>query len=173
MHRLYQLAPGLLVLDHEDRAHEKLIELFRDLFDLRGVCLFDGDRSEIYCTGCARHGFAEQLDRTNMTDLVVNLVEQYARQSSDRTFLVANETTATEILADSDLLHLALRQLLDNACKYSPPGSAVKVSLELQNEQAAVRVSNSGNLIRSNERTRILSASIVEQKHGTWRQVPV
>jgi two-component system, OmpR family, sensor histidine kinase KdpD len=303
MHRLYQLAQGLLALDPEDRAHEKLIELFRDLFELRGVCLFDGDRSEIHCTGCARHGFAEQtqaafssgiesddtsteilirclrvgstkigaiafeglqnpkltvgplcalaavmlerantfrtashaaaaaqtelfrgavldalahefktplatiltaagglrevgplcsaqselaeiieteaarlgdltsrvlgtnrldkeqvkpqLDRTNMTDLVVNLVAQYARQSSDRTFLVANETTATEIFADSDLLQLALRQLLDNACKYSPPGSAVKVSLELQNEQAAVRVSNSGNLIRSNERTRI------------------
>ena len=45
--------------------------------------------------------------------------------------------------------------MLDNACKYSPPGSAVKVSLELQNERAAVRVLNSGNLIRPNERTRI------------------
>jgi len=96
-----------------------------------------------------------QLDRTDMTELVVNLVEQYARQCSDRKFLVAKGTSATEVLADSDLLQLALGQLLDNACKYSPPGSAVKVSLESQNERAAVRVLNSGNPICANERARI------------------
>jgi two-component system sensor histidine kinase KdpD len=45
--------------------------------------------------------------------------------------------------------------LLDNACKYSPPGSAVKVCLELQNEEAAVRVLNSGTAIGAHERTRI------------------
>jgi signal transduction histidine kinase len=45
--------------------------------------------------------------------------------------------------------------LLDNACKYSPPASAVRISLELKNGWAAVRVVNSGNLIRANERTRI------------------
>ena len=96
-----------------------------------------------------------RLDRTDITELVVNLVEQYSRQWTDRHFLVTKGTNATEVLADSDLLQLALRQLLDNACKYSPPGSAVEVSLELQNEQAAVRVLNSGGTIRAHERTRI------------------
>jgi len=96
-----------------------------------------------------------RLDRTDITELVVNLVEQYSRQCTDRRFLVTKGTDATEVLADSDLLQLALRQLLDNACKYSPPGSAVEVSLELQNEQAAVRVLNSGIPIRAHERTRI------------------
>ena len=102
-----------------------------------------------------RQQLKPRLDRTDMTALVVNLVEQYSRQCADRRFFVAKGASATEVLADSDLLQLALRQLLDNACKYSPPGSAVKVSLELQNERAAVRVLNSGNLIRANERTRI------------------
>ena len=96
-----------------------------------------------------------RLDCTDMTELVVNLVEQYARQCGDRRFFVAKETRATEVLADSDLLQLALRQLLDNACKYSPPGSAVKVSLERQDEWAEVRVVNAGNLICGHERTRI------------------
>ena len=102
-----------------------------------------------------RQQLKPRLHRTDMTELVVNLVEQYSRQCADRRFLVAKGKSATQVLADSDLLQLALRQLLDNACKYSPPGSAVKVSLELQNERAAVRVLNSGNLIRPNERTRI------------------
>jgi len=96
-----------------------------------------------------------RLDRTDITDLVVNVVEQYARQRSDREFLVSRGASATEVLADSELLQLALGQLLDNACKYSPPGSAVKVSLELENEQAAVRVLNGGNPIRENEREHI------------------
>ncbi len=102
-----------------------------------------------------REDVKPRLDRTDITELVVNLVEQYSRQCTDRRFLVTKGTNVTEVLADSDLLQLALRQLLDNACKYSPPGSAVEVSLELQNEQAAVRVSNSGIPIRAHERTRI------------------
>jgi K+-sensing histidine kinase KdpD len=69
-----------------------------------------------------------RLDRTDITEVVVNLVEQYSRQCADRRFFVSKGARATEVLADSDLLQLALRQLLDNACKYSPPGSDVKVS---------------------------------------------
>jgi two-component system sensor histidine kinase KdpD len=103
----------------------------------------------------AREQVKPQLDRTDMSELVVNVVEQYGRQCGDRRFLIAKRTSATEVLADSDLLPLAVRQLLDNACKYSPPGTAVKVSLERQNERAAVRVLNSGNQIRANERSRI------------------
>ena len=108
-----------------------------------------------------------RLDRTDMSELVVNLVQQYAQQCADREFFVASRTSATEVLADSDLLQLALRQLLDNACKYSPPGSAVKVSLELRNERAAVRVLNSGNLIPADERTRIFERFYrgVEARH--------
>jgi signal transduction histidine kinase len=102
-----------------------------------------------------REDVKPRLDRTDITQLVVNLVEQYSRHRTDRRFLVTKGTKATEVLADSDLLQLALRQLLDNACKYSPPGSAVEVSLELQNGQAAVRVLNSGVPIRAHEKTRI------------------
>ena len=101
-----------------------------------------------------REDVKPRLDRTDITELVVNLVEQYSRQCADRRFFVTKGTSTTEVLADSDLLQLALRQLLDNACKYSPPGSAVKVSLELQNERAAVRVSeqrDSNSRGRTNE----------------------
>jgi len=96
-----------------------------------------------------------RFDRTDITELVANLVGQYSRQRADRKFFLVTGTSATEVLADSSLLQLALRQLLDNACKYSPPASAVRISLELKNGWAAVRVVNSGNLIRANERTRI------------------
>jgi signal transduction histidine kinase len=62
---------------------------------------------------------------------------------------------ATGVMADPELLQLALRQLLDNACKYSVPGSAVRVSIDSQDEWVAIRTSNSGSHIRLNERSRI------------------
>lgn len=111
-----------------------------------------------------------RLDRTDMVALVVNLVEQYSQGCVDRKFYVARGTSSTEVLADRDLLQLALRQLLDNACKYSPPGSAVTVTLEPNNEQAMVRVLNRGNLILANERTRIFDRFY--RGAQTRRQVP-
>ena len=59
------------------------------------------------------------------------------------------------MLADAELLGLAVRQLLDNACKYSQSGSAIKIGIELQHELVTVRLRNSGNPVPSNERTRI------------------
>jgi two-component system, OmpR family, sensor histidine kinase KdpD len=58
-------------------------------------------------------------------------------------------------MADPELLQLALRQLLDNACKYSVPGSAVTVSIDSQADWVAIRTSNSGSFIRQSERSRI------------------
>jgi len=53
------------------------------------------------------------------------------------------------------LLQLALRQVLDNACKYSVPGSGVTVSIDSQDKWVAIRTANSGSFIRPSERSRI------------------
>ena len=50
---------------------------------------------------------------------------------------------------------MLILQLLDNACKYSHSGSAIKIGIELQHEVVAVRVWNSGSPIAPNERARI------------------
>ncbi len=65
------------------------------------------------------------------------------------------EAVATGVMADPELLQLALGQLLDNACKYSAPGSAVTVNIDSQDEWLAIRTSNSGSFIRPSERSRI------------------
>jgi signal transduction histidine kinase len=57
-----------------------------------------------------------------------------------------------EIAADANLLQLALAQLLDNACRYSPPGSPVKVRIEPAGDSVAVVVWNSGEPIEAGER---------------------
>jgi two-component system sensor histidine kinase KdpD len=96
-----------------------------------------------------------QLELTDMADLVAAVTDQYSRQWTDRRLSIRKDAVATRVMADPELLQLALRQLLDNACKYSVPGSAVSVSIDSQDEWVAIRTANSGSHIRPNERSRI------------------
>jgi len=96
-----------------------------------------------------------QLELTNMAELVAGLADQYSRQWTDRKLSVKAETEATGVMADPELLQLALRQVLDNACKYSVPGSGVTVSIDSQDKWVAIRTANSGSFIRPSERSRI------------------
>jgi two-component system, OmpR family, sensor histidine kinase KdpD len=102
-----------------------------------------------------REEIKPQLELTNMADLVAGLADQYSRQWTDRTLSIRTQTEATGVMADPELLQLALRQLLDNACKYSVPGSAVTVSIDRQDKWMAIRTSNSGRFIRPGERSHI------------------
>jgi two-component system, OmpR family, sensor histidine kinase KdpD len=96
-----------------------------------------------------------QLEFTDMADMVAALADQYSRQWTDRKLTIRKDAEATGVMADAELLQLALRQLLDNACKYSVPGSAVTVSIDSEDEWLAIRTSNGGSFIRPSERSRI------------------
>jgi two-component system sensor histidine kinase KdpD len=95
-----------------------------------------------------------RLEPTNISDLVAELVSQYSEQCTDRQ-IRATELRPAEVLADCELLQLAIRQLLENACKYSPLGSPVGVSVETDRDSAAIRVCNAGPRINDKERGRI------------------
>ncbi len=96
-----------------------------------------------------------QLELTDIAELVTHLTDQYAEQWTDRKLSLTKDVTTAEVLADAELLRLAVRQLLDNACKYSHSGAAINIGITLQHEFVTVRVWNSGNILPSNERTRI------------------
>jgi two-component system sensor histidine kinase KdpD len=102
-----------------------------------------------------REELRPRLEFTVMADLVTVVVDQYAEQWNDRELSIRKEARATGVMADPELLQLALQQLLDNACKYSVPGSAVTVSIDSQDQWVAIRTSNTGSFIRSSERSRI------------------
>jgi two-component system sensor histidine kinase KdpD len=95
-----------------------------------------------------------QLELTDVADLLAQLAEQYSRRT-DRELSLVQGVASAEVFADAELLRLALRQLLDNACKYSLAGSVIKLAIQLQHESVAVRVWNSGSLVPSSERPHI------------------
>jgi two-component system, OmpR family, sensor histidine kinase KdpD len=69
---------------------------------------------------------------------------------------------------DADLVRLALRQLLDNAAKYSPPGSTIEVRAS-SNGTVELSVRNSGSVIPAHEQLHVFER-FYRGKHA--RQIP-
>jgi two-component system sensor histidine kinase KdpD len=94
-----------------------------------------------------------QMELIDLGEVTRSVVDQHARRWLDR-HLVFKGAKA-HVLGDRELLWLGLAQLLDNACKYSRPGSDIAVSVESADETTTVRVRNSGSSIPSSEQAKI------------------
>lgn len=96
-----------------------------------------------------------RMEIVNVGSLVKETARQYSRRSPDRRILVTHSRETIEALADPELLPIALNQLVENACKYSLPGSTVVIEIARQGELVAIKVSNNGSSIPYSERERI------------------
>ncbi|HLV86749.1 MAG TPA: ATP-binding protein [Candidatus Sulfotelmatobacter sp.] len=104
-----------------------------------------------------RKAVKPRLRRTEVADLVGKLVAQYSRRYPGRTFSLSTKGMTAQVLADYDLLELAVKQLLDNACKYSPATAEVEIRIDTDGKDATVRVLNDGIAIPLEERARIFN----------------
>lgn len=102
-----------------------------------------------------REEIKPQLELTDLAELVRDLARRYAERWFDRNITLIKAVVSADVLADVELLQLAMRQLLDNACRYSQPGSTIKVGIESDQEFVVVRVWNLGKPIAANERAKI------------------
>ncbi len=94
----------------------------------------------------------ESLDIAQVLDRVL---EHFAPHAAGRTMRVTTAPNLPRISADPDLLALALRQLVDNALKYSPPASPVSMMADLEGDRMVIRVHDRGPGIPDRERERI------------------
>jgi two-component system sensor histidine kinase KdpD len=95
------------------------------------------------------------MELMDLGAVISDTVEQYAKLSSGRHISLIKECDSSEVLADPELLRLAVSQLLDNACKYSRPGSTITLSIAREDDFLAVRVLSPGNPIPFSERSKI------------------
>jgi two-component system, OmpR family, sensor histidine kinase KdpD len=97
--------------------------------------------------------FAVRRDRHRVAELVDIALKDYGARLDGH--IVKNEVPAElSIDADRDLLRLALRQLFDNAVKYSPSNSLISVSAH-GNGTVDIVVHNSGSIIPEEEQPRV------------------
>ncbi len=96
-----------------------------------------------------------RLELIDLTSLIAHITTQFSARSPDRLITLTNRREAIDVQADPELLRLTLNQLIENACKYSLPGSTVSIEIERLDDFIAVKVSNSGSSIPLDERSRI------------------
>lgn len=96
-----------------------------------------------------------QLVRNDLAALISRTASQLRRQAPHRPVVLDLGTEHVEVLADCELLGLALIQLLDNAVKYSGSNSAVGVRLDCDEATANIRVTSEGVPIPMEERERV------------------
>ena len=97
--------------------------------------------------------FEVRRERHDLRGLVDRVIRELGARVAGRP--VTNRITPDLIVeADADLLGLALRQLVDNAAKYSSPGSAIDVDASMASSVDLV-VRNLGPAIPEHERDRI------------------
>ena len=91
------------------------------------------------------------METVDVASLASHVADGYSRLFPDRQLTMQRTAAAVEAPADPELLRLALSQLVENACRYSPAGAEVRVSIEPSGSAVAVRVSNSGSSIPPRE----------------------
>lgn len=82
------------------------------------------------------------LQPMNLMEMVHSVIQEFA--DGDRVQIDASNNREILITTDPQLIKLILRNLLDNALKYSPPGSCVllKADIEPQKNRCWVQISN-------------------------------
>lgn len=95
------------------------------------------------------------IELVDVSSVVTNIVDQYVRLLAGRRIFVLKDCASSEAMADPELLRFAVSQLLDNACKYSIPGSPITLRIAREQDEVVVRILSSGNPIPLEEREKI------------------
>jgi two-component system, OmpR family, sensor histidine kinase KdpD len=88
-------------------------------------------------------------------DLLRRVLTHFGSKAEGRELKLHVDDGLPPVYADKDLISLALRQLIDNALKYSPPGSPISVSAGLKDKRVIIRVKDRGPGIPERERERV------------------
>jgi len=91
----------------------------------------------------------------SVADLVELVLDKFKQAVEGRNIQVNIAADLPPVWVDGELIEVALRQLIDNALKYSPTGSPVSVVAELKDGRVMASVADHGPGIAEEEQTRI------------------
>src|ERR1019366_6999258 len=94
-------------------------------------------------------------ERVSVLTLVEDVLARYREQLQGRHVEVTERASELEVYGDSKILAAALEQFIDNAAKYSAPGSPISVTAEEDLGEVVIGVHNEGQAIAAADRERI------------------
>jgi two-component system sensor histidine kinase KdpD len=139
----------LLVRLAADPSNHELVSIIDDGVDRLGALVTDAVQMIRIDAG----RFAVHRERHRLLPIVAGVVNQFERRLDGHAF-VQQVPPELHVDADKHLLELALRQLIDNAVKYSPSTAAITIAAH-ENGAVNIAVHNSDSAIPDVEQSRV------------------
>lgn len=100
------------------------------------------------------------------------LVQPFHERANSRnqTIQVNIPSDITPIVSDLAGVSRIVAELLNNACKYTPPGEYIAIALQNKNNKIQLQVNNSGVEIPSKELPRVFDKFYRVPSHDPWKQ---
>jgi two-component system, OmpR family, sensor histidine kinase KdpD len=142
---------GLLEAGHLDPAQEDLVTLIDE----------ESDKLNVLSTRLLQTARLEASETRLRKETVFlpQLIDEILREHSDQLgghlakVSIANQRSAT--YGDRELLRTAIIQFIDNAAKYSTPGSPIAIAVDDRDGEILISVHNEGSEVRPEDRERI------------------
>jgi two-component system, OmpR family, sensor histidine kinase KdpD len=142
---------GLLEAGHLDPAQEDLVTLIDE----------ESDKLNVLSTRLLQTARLEASETKLRKEavLIPKLIDDILTEHSDQLdghptrVSITNQRCVT--YGDRELLSTAIVQLIDNAAKYSPPGSPIAIGVDDREAEILISVHNEGSEVRPEDRERI------------------
>lgn len=112
-------------------------------------------------------GVKPRVEWAEPADIINSAIERCRRRLSNRSVVCDLSPNLPLVHGDPVLLQQALVQVLDNAVKYSSPGTRITVTARAQGGRLAVSVSDEGSGLTHAERAQIWERFVRGQRHAT------
>ena len=113
-----------------------------------------------------------KLEPLNLNDLIDDTIE-LLQISIDlkRIHVTTHSSENLVIYADKNMMNTILRNLLDNAIKFTPKGGAIEISTEEKKDYVTVAVKDNGIGIRSKDQSKLFGIEHQKPKLGTANEM--
>jgi two-component system sensor histidine kinase KdpD len=109
-----------------------------------------------------------QLEETAIAELLDSVLSKMKSVVDNRPVEIKAPADLPPVMVDREMMEMTFRQLIDNAVKYSPPGTPITISAALADGQVVTRVQDRGRGITTAELPRIFEKFY----RGIRNQVP-
>src|ERR1019366_2594285 len=96
-----------------------------------------------------------QLEETSIAELLESVFAKMKSVVDERPVEIKIPPDLPPVMVDREMMEMTFRQLIDNAVKYSPPGTPISVTADVEDGHVVVRVRDRGRGIAAAEMPRI------------------
>jgi len=142
---------GLLEAGHLDPAQEDLVTLIDE----------ESEKLNVLSTRLLQTAKLEasetklHKETVLIPELIQELLDEHSDQLAGHRAMVSISNQRSATYGDRELLGTAIMQFIDNAAKYSTPGSPIGIAVDDRGGEVVISVHNEGSEVRPEDRERI------------------